>query len=607
MKKLLVSAHGSAAAWPVLFVLLAVALLSPVTGHSQCSAPPTITQQPTSKTVLGGTHVVFSVRASFSSACPTTYEWFFRYPGLTEFYSTYETLPDFSTFADPDMSGISYRCVVSNAAGSVTSNIVTLTSSPGTCSGVPNIILQPTDTTANEGSPVTFSVQVATPPAGCTTRYQWRKQVTGDDNEENIPGANGPSYTFIASRDLEDYAFDCVVSNGAGTVFSDKGYLEVINRGTIVHEAESLIRSSNGASTALQNDASASGGKWVALQADGVGDYVDFTIPNIPAGEYIVRLKYKEHVNRGIAQMFVDGAEGNSRDQYSAVTGYPEHWFAFVDFATSGSKVIRLRCAGKNPSSGAFTISADRFMFEPVGPAAPCTVAPVISVQPQDQNVLEGDGVILFVNADASPAGCPHTYQWRFIESVDHGPQPMNWPDSLNWIVIYPTRDTQYFTYDVVVSNAAGSVVSREVRIDMTRAGTITKEAESLARSSTGASTKLESDANTSGGKWISLLADGINDSVDFTLPNIPAGEYFLRMKYKGHPNRGILDLSINGSPMGLPLDQYIDVPAYPEAWLGDVNFSTSGNKVIRLKVAGKRAAAGTFTLSADQFILEPR
>ncbi len=131
-------------------------------------------------------------------------------------------------------------------------------------------------------------------------------------------------------------------------------------------------------------------------------------------------------------------------------------------------------------------------------------------------------------------------------------------------------------------------------------------EAEAVVRTSTGATTAPQADANASGGTWIALQADGVGDFVDYTLPNIPAGTYNLRLKYKAHPNRGILSLKVDGTTVGSTLEQYSATVAYPERDFGRVTFSAAGNHVVRLTVTGKNAVSGAFTLSADTFTLVP-
>jgi hypothetical protein len=86
----------------------------------------------------------------------------------------------------------------------------------------------------------------------------------------------------------------------------------------------------------------------------------------------------------------------------------------------------------------------------------------------------------------------------------------------------------------------------------------------------------------------------------------VPAGSYTLKMSFKAHPNRGTLNLKVDGVALGGAVDQYAATPQYPEASFGRITFAAAGNHVIRLTVTGKNAAAGAFTLSADKFTLAP-
>jgi hypothetical protein len=132
-------------------------------------------------------------------------------------------------------------------------------------------------------------------------------------------------------------------------------------------------------------------------------------------------------------------------------------------------------------------------------------------------------------------------------------------------------------------------------------------EAELIPRTSVGATTAVQNDAQNSGGRWMALLADGAGDYVDYTLTNVPAGTYELRMKYKAHPSRGILAMQLDGLPIGpAALDQYSNPPAYPEISLGTVRFEGPGDHVIRQTTLGKSPASGAYTLSADVFVLLP-
>jgi hypothetical protein len=143
-------------------------------------------------------------------------------------------------------------------------------------------------------------------------------------------------------------------------------------------------------------------------------------------------------------------------------------------------------------------------------------------------------------------------------------------------------------------------------------------EAEDLAFTAVGAigntPTETTPSANTlpSNSRYVSLGADGNppppgGEYVDFTLPNIPAGTYTLVLRYKSHAaNRGIAQLSVDGQPLGSPLNQHLSPAAFREATIGVVRFGQAGDHTVRLAVVGRDATAAAYTVTADVFTLRP-
>src|SRR5687768_7183619 len=122
----------------------------------------------------------------------------------------------------------------------------------------------------------------------------------------------------------------------------------------LLFEAESLARTSSGASTSVQVDSAASAGQWISLNANSVGDRVDFTVPDVPAGAYSVILRFKSNLNRGQLNLIIDGTQlGGGIDQYSSV-GYNDWTAGRVNFTTTGSHVFRLAVIGKTSLSDSY-------------------------------------------------------------------------------------------------------------------------------------------------------------------------------------------------------------------------------------------------------------
>ena len=122
----------------------------------------------------------------------------------------------------------------------------------------------------------------------------------------------------------------------------------------------------NGATNVVTSDAAASGGLWISFNATNVGHSIGFALPRIPAGTYSLKLRYKASTNRGQHSLSVDGtALGGTLDQYRSSSAYLTNTFGTIIFGTPGSHVVRLTVTGRNASSTAYTLSADKLALVP--------------------------------------------------------------------------------------------------------------------------------------------------------------------------------------------------------------------------------------------------
>jgi unsaturated rhamnogalacturonyl hydrolase len=132
-------------------------------------------------------------------------------------------------------------------------------------------------------------------------------------------------------------------------------------------------------------------------------------------------------------------------------------------------------------------------------------------------------------------------------------------------------------------------------------------EAESLSWTTNGAAATLSAtDTNASGSLFVTLNADGAGDYFEFTITNVPAGTYRLKLSFQSATHRGCLNLTVDGNPVGGTLDEYWYAVVYPLMDFGPVTFAAPGNHVIRLTIAGKHGASAGYTVTADRFILAP-
>ena len=138
-----------------------------------------ITTQPVSQTVILGDTVTFTVAAI--GTAPLSYQWEdngrFIFGATSSSYSTVAAIED---------DGAEVTVVVSNLAGSVTSEPAILTLFiPAT------IVAPPKNQTVAVGEAATFSVQAR---GTLALSYQWQRRARGEAIAQDIPGAASPNY-----------------------------------------------------------------------------------------------------------------------------------------------------------------------------------------------------------------------------------------------------------------------------------------------------------------------------------------------------------------------------------------------------------------------------
>jgi hypothetical protein len=169
-------------------------------------SPPTIVQQPQSRTAVAYTDVFFSVLAGGEG--PFTYRWRFNGMLIAGGTNSVLALPN----VQPNQAG-NYSVEVFNPVASVmSSNAVLTLLLPA------SIVQQPQSTNVAPGANVTFTV-VATSSTPIT--YQWRF------NDVDIPGATSSSLTVNAVQEEDAGNYVVVVTDGIGSVSSQVAVLGV--------------------------------------------------------------------------------------------------------------------------------------------------------------------------------------------------------------------------------------------------------------------------------------------------------------------------------------------------------------------------------------------
>jgi Ig-like domain-containing protein/immunoglobulin I-set domain protein/ASPM-SPD-2-Hydin domain-containing protein/uncharacterized protein DUF1573 len=181
-----------------------------MTGTGLATAP-SITAQPGNASIVAGQTAAFSVTAS--GTAPLNFQWRKNGTAINGATSASYTTPAENT----SDNGAQFTVLVSNSAGSLTSNVATLAVTAAAVA--PSITTQPSNQTVFSGQTATFSV-LANGTSPLT--YQWRKNGTA------ISGATSASYSTPAETTSDSGAlFSVLVSNSVGSVNSNSATLTV--------------------------------------------------------------------------------------------------------------------------------------------------------------------------------------------------------------------------------------------------------------------------------------------------------------------------------------------------------------------------------------------
>lgn len=198
-------------------------------------AKPVIKTQPQNVTVSSGTKVTFSVKATGEKL---NYQWYYRKSASGTWTKSSAACASSSVYELSASSvvsarnGYQYRCVVSNEAGSVTSDTAALTV---VVLSKPVITAQSKNTTVSAGSPVSFHVDAT----GGLLSYQWyyRTSSSGTWMKSSACCAKTATYTLSSSKVVtarSGYQYRCVVKNAKGSVTSDAISLTVIPQRPVI-------------------------------------------------------------------------------------------------------------------------------------------------------------------------------------------------------------------------------------------------------------------------------------------------------------------------------------------------------------------------------------
>jgi hypothetical protein len=175
-------------------------------GNTPPGDAPQIIFSPSNQTVLAGATVSLSV--SHSGTAPFGYQWFVNGTNLAGATAN----PIVLSNVQPEQSG-SYHVAISNAYGSVSSAVATLT-----IGQPPEILAPPTSVTATQGLSASFKVVTK---GSTPLYYQWRF------NGSELAGATNDTLTITSVQAAQAGAYTVVVSNSFGAALSEVATLTV--------------------------------------------------------------------------------------------------------------------------------------------------------------------------------------------------------------------------------------------------------------------------------------------------------------------------------------------------------------------------------------------
>jgi hypothetical protein len=273
---------------------------------------PGFTTQPANVTVTAGQPATFTVVAT--GTAPLDYQW---QQGTTNIAGATSASYTIAITSASD-NGSTFRVIVTNAVGNVTSNSATLT-----VNSAPSITVQPSDQTVIAGQTATFTVAAIGSPA---PTYQWQSATTSG----NIPGATSASYTTPATMLADNGStFQVVVTNAVGSQTSRAATLTVNSSGPPPSNATVLTYHDDNLRTGLNpnetilttsNVKSSTFGKLGSLQVAGLVDAEPLYVPNltINGAKHNVVFVVTEH---DLAYAFDADTPGSALWQVSLIPG----------------------------------------------------------------------------------------------------------------------------------------------------------------------------------------------------------------------------------------------------------------------------------------------
>ena len=193
---------------------------------------PVVTLQPASVTAAAGSTAVFSVTVSGHGTL--SYQWQQLKSGETAWTNADNGRgQSLEVIAYANRDGRKYRCVITNAAGSVTSSAAVLTViSP------PKFTEQPASVTVVEGGSAAFTAAVS---GSAPLNWQWQQLKPGETEWTNADNGKSSTLAVKAYANRDGRKYRCVVSNAAGVATSAPAVLTVLTLPRITKQPQDAV------------------------------------------------------------------------------------------------------------------------------------------------------------------------------------------------------------------------------------------------------------------------------------------------------------------------------------------------------------------------------
>ena len=287
-----------------------------------------ITTQPQDVSTQAGQQVTLHVEANISEV---TYQWQWSSNGTTwrNCTSGGSNTNTFSFLMKETLAGRKYRCIVSTADESVTSDEATI--SIAEPQAILEITNQPQDVSVLIGQTITLHVEANVSDA--TYQWQWSSNGTTWKNCTS-GGFNTDTFNFLMKETLDGRKYRCVVSTAFETIISDEAEISVAAPDApleITSHPQDVVASLNENVTlhvaANKGDAtyqwqwSSNGTTWRNCTSSGYNtDTFSFIMKAALSGR-----RYRCAVSYGIETVYSDSAEINADNLPLRITGQTEN------------------------------------------------------------------------------------------------------------------------------------------------------------------------------------------------------------------------------------------------------------------------------------------